>query len=137
MVWTLRWAPGAPRSPPGRNSWSPSPGCWCGTCAWWSWTRRPPGWTRPPNAAWSPLRTGRTGILIAHRLSTTQRAHQVAVLAGGRILQQGRRAELAAAEGPFRELLAAAGGDVGATVDGAGPGDAGSAGVRADAAGAQ
>src|SRR5699024_12274970 len=79
----------------------------------------------------------RTGILIAHRLSTTQRAHQVAVLAGGRILQQGRRAELAAAEGPFRELLAAAGGDAGATVDGAGPGDAGSAGVRADAAGAQ
>src|SRR5699024_7835219 len=88
-------------------------------------------------AAADRLLSGRTGILIAHRLSTTQRAHQVAVLAGGRILQQGRRAELAAAEGPFRELLAAAGGDAGAMVDGAGPGDGGSAGVRADAAGAQ
>ncbi|WP_022916950.1 ATP-binding cassette domain-containing protein [Ruania albidiflava] len=62
-------------------------------------------------AAADRLLRGRTGVLIAHRLSTTQRAHQVAVLAGGRIVQQGRRAELAVAEGPFRELLTAAGGD--------------------------
>lgn len=64
-------------------------------------------------AAADRLLSGRTGILIAHRLSTTQRAHQVAVLSGGRIIQQGRRAELAAADGPFRELLVAAGGEGG------------------------
>src|SRR5699024_5075272 len=64
-------------------------------------------------AAADRLLSGRTGILIAHRLSTTQRAQQVAVLSGGRIIQQGRRAELAAADGPFRELLVAAGGERG------------------------
>jgi ABC-type multidrug transport system fused ATPase/permease subunit len=54
------------------------------------------------------LLSGRTGILVAHRLSTTQRAEQVAVLESGRIVQQGPRARLAAAEGPFRRLLDAA-----------------------------
>src|SRR4051812_18274764 len=55
------------------------------------------------------LLSGRTGLLIAHRLSTTARADTVAVLSGGRIVQQGDRAELAEAPGPFRELLTAAG----------------------------
>jgi ATP-binding cassette subfamily B protein len=55
------------------------------------------------------LLSGRTGVLIAHRLSTTARADHVAVLAGGRIVQQGDRAMLAAEPGPFRELLDAAG----------------------------
>src|SRR3954469_10337035 len=55
------------------------------------------------------LLSGRTGLLIAHRLSTTARADTVAVLSGGRIIQQGDRAELAEAPGPFRELLDAAG----------------------------
>lgn len=53
------------------------------------------------------LLTGRTGVLIAHRLSTIERAPLVAVLDHGRVVQRGRRAELAVAEGPFRELLTA------------------------------
>ncbi|WP_210651498.1 ABC transporter ATP-binding protein [Nocardioides sp. SYSU D00065] len=54
------------------------------------------------------LISGRTGILVAHRLSTTERAEQVAVLESGRVVQQGPRARLAAEPGPFRELLEAA-----------------------------
>ena len=46
---------------------------------------------RVVNAADRLLR-GRTGVLVAHRLSTTARAEQVAVLDRGRIVQQGRRA---------------------------------------------
>ena len=38
------------------------------------------------------LLAGRTGMLVAHRLSTTERAEQVAVLDGGRVVQQGPRA---------------------------------------------
>jgi ATP-binding cassette subfamily B protein len=55
------------------------------------------------------LLTGRTGLVIAHRLATTGRADLVAVLDHGRVVQQGPRARLAAESGPFRELLAAAG----------------------------
>ena len=54
------------------------------------------------------LLEGRTGILVAHRLSTTERAEQVAVLEGGRVAQHGPRRRLAAEAGPFRELLEAA-----------------------------
>lgn len=53
------------------------------------------------------LISGRTGILVAHRLSTTERAEQVAVLESGRVVQQGPRARLAAVDGPFRRLLEA------------------------------
>lgn len=55
------------------------------------------------------LLTGRTGLLVAHRLSTTERAEHVAVLDSGRIVQVGPRAELAMREGPFRALLEASG----------------------------
>ena len=54
------------------------------------------------------LISGRTGILVAHRLSTTERAEQVAVLESGRVVQQGPRHGVAAEEGPFRRLLEAA-----------------------------
>ncbi len=54
------------------------------------------------------LISGRTGILVAHRLSTTERAEQVAVLESGRVVQQGVRDRLAAEDGPFRRLLEAA-----------------------------
>ncbi|MEJ5869258.1 ABC transporter ATP-binding protein [Pseudokineococcus sp. 5B2Z-1] len=57
------------------------------------------------------LLAGRTGVVIAHRLSTTRRCDAVAVLEAGRLVQHGPREELARAEGPFRELLRA-GGDV-------------------------
>ncbi|MCB8956259.1 MAG: ABC transporter ATP-binding protein [Nocardioides sp.] len=53
------------------------------------------------------LLSGRTGILVAHRLSTTERAEQVAVLEGGRVTQRGPRSLLAAEPGPFRALLEA------------------------------
>lgn len=56
-------------------------------------------------AASDRLLTGRTGILIAHRLSTIERAPHVAVLDHGRVIQDGLRASLAAAPGPFRDLL--------------------------------
>jgi ABC-type multidrug transport system fused ATPase/permease subunit len=55
------------------------------------------------------LLAGRTGIVVAHRLSTTRRADAVAVLDRGRVVQAGPREELAAAPGPFAELLRAAG----------------------------
>jgi ABC-type multidrug transport system fused ATPase/permease subunit len=57
------------------------------------------------------LLAGRTGLLVAHRLSTTERAERVAVLDGGRVLQQGLRDDLAHAPGPFRDLLAVSAGE--------------------------
>ncbi|WP_193612231.1 ATP-binding cassette domain-containing protein [Nocardioides lijunqiniae] len=57
------------------------------------------------------LLSGRTGLLVAHRLSTTERADQVAVLDGGRVVQRGARAELATTPGPFRTLLRASADD--------------------------
>jgi len=54
------------------------------------------------------LLTGRTGLLITHRLTTTARAEQVAVLERGRVVEQGPRALLAAGDGQFRQLLDAA-----------------------------
>src|SRR4051812_4113252 len=62
------------------------------------------------------LLSGRTGVLIAHRLSTTARADTVAVLAGGRIVQQGDRSVLAGTDGAFHDLLDAAGVEVDADV---------------------
>ncbi|MGH3638608.1 MAG: ABC transporter ATP-binding protein, partial [Mycobacterium sp.] len=68
------------------------------------------------------LLTDRTGILIAHRLSTVARADQVAVLDGGRIVDAGSRTELESRPGPFRQLLDASGADdLAATADGLEP----------------
>ncbi|WP_454048594.1 ATP-binding cassette domain-containing protein [Cellulomonas sp. Marseille-Q8402] len=58
-------------------------------------------------AASERLLGGRTGVLVAHRLGTVERAEQVVVLDHGRVVQQGPRAELARVAGPFRALLAA------------------------------
>jgi ABC-type multidrug transport system fused ATPase/permease subunit len=57
------------------------------------------------------LLSGRTGILVAHRLSTTERAEQVAVLDGGRVVQHGPRDDLAHQPGAFRDLLTASAGE--------------------------
>src|SRR4051812_24401395 len=62
------------------------------------------------------LLTGRTGLVIAHRLATTARADQVAVLDGGRVVQQGPRDRLAHEPGPLRDLLLAAGAEAGVAV---------------------
>lgn len=68
-------------------------------------------------AASQRLLAGRTGLLVAHRLSTAERADAVAVLDGGQVIQQGPRAELALAPGPFADLLAAAGATEATSVD--------------------
>lgn len=63
------------------------------------------------------LLAGRTGVLVAHRLSTIARADQVVVLQSGRVVQSGPRERLATVEGPFRSLLeASASADVEADV---------------------
>lgn len=51
-------------------------------------------------------RAGRTTVLIAHRLSTIRSANRVVVLDAGRVVQQGAHDDLAAVEGPYRELFA-------------------------------
>ncbi|MEV4558574.1 ATP-binding cassette domain-containing protein [Kitasatospora sp. NPDC049285] len=50
-------------------------------------------------------RRGVTCLILAHRLSTIQAADRVVVLTDGRIVQQGTPAELAAQDGPYRDLL--------------------------------
>ncbi|PWJ55198.1 ABC-type multidrug transport system, ATPase and permease component [Quadrisphaera granulorum] len=57
------------------------------------------------------LLAGRTGVVIAHRLSTTRWCDAVAVLDSGRLVQHGPRAALATTLGPFRDLLVASGVD--------------------------
>jgi ATP-binding cassette, subfamily B, bacterial MsbA len=47
-------------------------------------------------AALERLMQGRTSLVIAHRLSTVQRADRIVVLQGGRIVESGRHAELLA-----------------------------------------
>ena len=51
------------------------------------------------------LRDGRTALTIAHRLDTVTTADRVVVLDRGRIVEQGRPAELAAAGGRWAEML--------------------------------
>jgi ATP-binding cassette subfamily B protein/subfamily B ATP-binding cassette protein MsbA len=55
-------------------------------------------------AALARLTAGRTTLVIAHRLSTVRRAHAVAVLDGGRLVQHGAHDELINAPGPYRTL---------------------------------
>ena len=53
---------------------------------------------------------GRTTLVVAHRLATVARAHTVAVIGGGVVVEQGPPADLAARGGAYAALLAASAG---------------------------
>ncbi|MCT2089932.1 ABC transporter ATP-binding protein/permease [Micrococcus terreus] len=57
-------------------------------------------------AALDELSSGRTTLMIAHRLSTVMGADQVIVLEDGRIVEQGAPAQLLSGDGPFAQLAA-------------------------------
>ena len=59
---------------------------------------------RHVQAALEALMRGRTTIVIAHRLSTVERADRIAVLAEGRVVETGRHAELLARGGIYARL---------------------------------
>lgn len=62
------------------------------------------GSERLVEAAMEELLKGRSTLIIAHRLSTVLRADRVVVIDRGRVVEQGRHAELLAAEGIYSKL---------------------------------
>jgi ABC-type multidrug transport system fused ATPase/permease subunit len=73
-------------------------------------SRLDPGTEAVIERAIDRLLRGRTAVLIAHRLSSLERVDAIAVVDGGRVVEQGRRTELAAdPDSRFAHLLAAAG----------------------------
>ncbi|MCW2620017.1 MAG: ABC-type multidrug transport system, ATPase and permease component [Modestobacter sp.] len=63
---------------------------------------------RAVQAALDEASRGRTTITIAHRLSTIRDADVIAVLSGGRVVEQGTHDELMELEGRYAELVGAA-----------------------------
>jgi subfamily B ATP-binding cassette protein MsbA len=62
---------------------------------------------RQVQAALERLMAGRTTVLIAHRLSTVRAADRIYVLEAGRVVDQGRHAELVARGGLYSRLAQA------------------------------
>ena len=56
------------------------------------------------------LLSGRTALMIAHRLTTVARADRILVMAGGRLVQQGSHRDLVREDGLYRSLVGAYGG---------------------------
>jgi len=50
------------------------------------------------------LMSGRTSVVIAHRLATVQRAQQLLVIDGGRIVERGTHTELFEKDGVYAHL---------------------------------
>jgi ATP-binding cassette, subfamily B, bacterial len=76
------------------------------------------------------LLRGRTAVVVAHRLATLDRVDRIAVVRGGRIVEQGTRSQLLQDDGRFAHLVAT-------ELDGArpaegGPGRAGPGGTELD-----
>jgi ABC-type multidrug transport system fused ATPase/permease subunit len=66
-----------------------------------------PGVERAVHAAMEALAARSTVILITHRLATVRNAQRILVLAGGRIVESGRHAELIARDGEYAGLWSA------------------------------
>jgi ATP-binding cassette subfamily B protein len=66
-----------------------------------------PGTERAVERALERLMTGRTVVVIAHRLSTAARADRVAVIDPGRVAEVGTHDDLLAREGAYASLFAA------------------------------
>jgi ATP-binding cassette subfamily B protein len=67
---------------------------------------------RDVQAAMAELKEGRTTIVIAHRLSTVREADRILVFEQGRIVEQGKHAELIMAHGLYARLNAMSRGDM-------------------------
>jgi ATP-binding cassette subfamily B protein len=67
---------------------------------------------RDVQAAMEELMVGRTTIVIAHRLSTIRNADRILVFENGRVVEEGRHAELVARGGAYARLHSVAQGTV-------------------------
>ncbi len=67
---------------------------------------------REVQAAMAELKQGRTTIVIAHRLSTVREADRILVFNEGRIVEQGKHAELILARGLYAKLNAMSRGEM-------------------------
>jgi ABC-type histidine transport system ATPase subunit len=57
------------------------------------------------HAALDLLMTGRTVVVVAHRLSTIRNADSIVVFSSGAVVEQGTHNHLLAAAGPYADLV--------------------------------